>query len=74
MVLGFQEEDDARRLLEALKERFGHFGLAIHESKTRKGKFMVKRNTQAKRMTRKLKAIRQEMKARLHVPVKEQHQ
>ncbi len=31
MVLGFQDEDDARRLLEALKERFGHFGLAIHE-------------------------------------------
>ena len=110
MVLGFQYEDDARRLLEALKERFGHFGLAIHEGKTRlieferfaaqqreaaglrrpetfdflgfthycgktrKGRFMVKRKTQAKRMTRKLTAIRQEMKARLHAPVKAQHQ
>ena len=28
----------------------------------------------AKRLTRKLKAIRQEMKARLHAPVKVQHQ
>ncbi len=35
---------------------------------------MVKRKTQAKRMTRKLTAIRQEMKARLHAPVKAQHQ
>ncbi len=35
---------------------------------------MVKRKIQAKRMTRKLKAIRQEMKARLHAPVKVQHQ
>ena len=110
MVLGFQYEDDARGLLAALEERFGHFGLALHEGKTRliefgrfaarqreaaglrrpetfdflgfthycgktrKGRFMVKRKTQAKRMTRKLTAIRQEMKARLHRPVKVQHQ
>jgi group II intron reverse transcriptase/maturase len=110
MVLGFQYEDDARGLLAALEERLGHFGLALHEGKTRliefgrfaarqreaaglrrpetfdflgfthycgktrKGRFMVKRKTQAKRMTRKLTAIRQEMKARLHRPVKVQHQ
>ena len=110
MVLGVQYEDDARRLLEALEERLGRFGLAIHEGKTRliefgrfaarrceavglrrpetfdflgfthycgktrKGRFVVKRKTQAKRLTRKLKAIRQEMKARLHAPVKVQHQ
>ena len=35
---------------------------------------MVKRKIQAKRMTRKLKAIRQEMKAWPHAPVKAQHQ
>ena len=34
---------------------------------------MVKRKTQAKRMVRKLKAIRDEMQRRLHAPVREQH-
>ena len=37
--------------------------------KTRKNKFMVKRKTQAKRLARKLKAIREEMKHRMHAPL-----
>ena len=42
-------------------------------AKTRKNKFMVKRKTQAKRLARKLKAIREEMKHRMHAPLREQH-
>ena len=34
---------------------------------------MVKRKTQAKRMVRKLKAIRQDLLHRMHAPVREQH-
>jgi hypothetical protein len=38
-------------------------------SKTRNGKFAVKRKTQAKRLVRKLKAIREDMLDRMHTPV-----
>ena len=34
-VLGFQHQDDAMRLLAALRERFAQFGLALHPDKTR---------------------------------------
>ena len=34
---------------------------------------MVKRKTQAKRLVRKLKAIREDMLDRMHTPVREQH-
>ncbi|MGB8019031.1 MAG: reverse transcriptase domain-containing protein, partial [Pseudolabrys sp.] len=110
MVIGCQNEDDARDLLAALTERLTQFGLAIHEGKTRLiafgrrvarqrelsgmrrpetfdflgfthycdktrgGRFTVKKKTQSKRMIRKLKALRSEMKERLHLPVYEQHQ
>ena len=55
-------------------ETFDFLGFTHYCGKTRKGAFMVKRKTQAKRMTRKLKALRHEMKARQHAPVKAQHQ
>jgi RNA-directed DNA polymerase len=110
MVIGCQNEDDARDLLAALTERLTQFGLAIHEGKTRLiafgrrvarqrelsgmrrpetfdflgfthycdktrgGRFTVKKKIQSKRMIRKLKALRSEMKERLHLPVYEQHQ
>ena len=35
---------------------------------------MVKRKTQAKRMVRKLKILREEMARRMHTPIREQHQ
>ena len=38
------------------------------------GRFMVKRKTQAKRMVRKLKILREEMARRMHTPIREQHQ
>jgi group II intron reverse transcriptase/maturase len=109
MVIGFQNEDDARRLLEALKDRFAGFGLAIHEGKTRliafgcavarrreaaglrrpetfdflgfthycgktrKGRFVVKRKTQARRLSGKLKALGQQMARCRHMPLAVQH-
>ena len=42
-------------------------------SETRGGRFTVKRKTQAKRMVRKLKALREEMAHRMHTPIREQH-
>lgn len=34
-VIGFQYEEDAERFLEAMRERYGKFGLALHPQKTR---------------------------------------
>ena len=34
-IVGFQYEEDARRFLTELRERFGKFGLALHPDKTR---------------------------------------
>ena len=34
-VIGFQYEDEAKRFLEAMKERFAKFGLELHPQKTR---------------------------------------
>ena len=54
-------------------ETFNFLGFTHDRSKTRNGKFVVKRKTQAKRLVRKLKAIREEMLDRMHTPVREQH-
>jgi RNA-directed DNA polymerase len=35
IVVGFQREDDARRFLEAMRERLGKFALSLHPDKTR---------------------------------------
>ena len=34
-VIGFEHEDDARRVLAVLSKRFGRYGLALHPDKTR---------------------------------------
>lgn len=34
-VMGFEREDDARRVTEVLPKRFGRFGLELHSEKTR---------------------------------------
>jgi RNA-directed DNA polymerase len=52
---------------------FNFLGFTHYCSKTRNGKFVVKRKTQAKRLVRKLKAIREDMLDRMHTPVREQH-
>ncbi|MHB1192375.1 MAG: reverse transcriptase domain-containing protein [Longimicrobiales bacterium] len=35
LVIGFQQVRDARRILQDLPERMAHFGLRLHEAKTR---------------------------------------
>jgi group II intron reverse transcriptase/maturase len=55
-------------------ETFDFLGFTHYCDKTRSGRFTVKKKTQAKRMVRKLKTLRAELKERLHLPVREQHQ
>jgi RNA-directed DNA polymerase len=55
-------------------ETFDFLGFTHYCDKTRSGRFTVKKKTQAKRMVRKLKTLRSEMRERLHLPVAEQHQ
>jgi group II intron reverse transcriptase/maturase len=38
-VMGFEREDDARRVLEVLPKRFAKYGLALHPTKTRLVRF-----------------------------------
>jgi group II intron reverse transcriptase/maturase len=54
-------------------ETFDFLGFTHYCGKTRTNKFVVKRKTQAKRLVRKLKTIRDEMQRRMHAPVREQH-
>jgi RNA-directed DNA polymerase len=56
------------------KCRIRHFLGFIHYCGwTRDGRFIVKRKTQSKRLTRKLKALRQEAWRHMHSPLAEQH-
>jgi group II intron reverse transcriptase/maturase len=101
-LFGFEHEKDARRMQSELSDRFGKFGLRLHEEKTRliefgryaaerrakrgerrpetfdflgfthcssrtkDGRFIIRRKTQRKRMVRKLKELRIEAKRRRH--------
>jgi RNA-directed DNA polymerase len=50
VIVGTQHESDARRLLDALRERLAKFGLALNEGKTRLiefGRFAAQRRAQA---------------------------
>jgi RNA-directed DNA polymerase len=105
IVVGFEREDDARRFLEAMRERLGKFALSLHPDKTRliefgrhaadrrvqrglgkpetfqflgfthicgksrQGRFLLKRKSRRDRMRAKLKAIKQELKRRMHQPI-----
>ena len=54
-------------------ETFNFLGFTHYCGKTRNGRFMVKRKTQATRLVRKLRALREDMLRRMHAPVREQH-
>jgi RNA-directed DNA polymerase len=105
IVVGFEREMDARRFLEAMRERFEKFSLSLHPEKTRliefgrfaavnrkrrglgkpetfqflgftficgksrRGKFLVWRKTRQDRMRAKLKAVKQELRQRMHQPI-----
>jgi RNA-directed DNA polymerase len=105
MIFGFEHEADARRFLEAMRERLREFALTLHPDKTRviefgrhaaanrkrrglgkpetfnflgftficgksrRGKFLLRRKTRRDRMRAKLKAIKQELRQRMHQPI-----
>ncbi len=105
IIVGFEREDDARRFLDAMRERLGKFALSLHPDKTRliefgrhaadrraqrglgkpetfqflgfthicgksrQGRFLLQRKSRRDRMRAKLKAIKQELKRRMHQPI-----
>jgi group II intron reverse transcriptase/maturase len=107
-LLGFEREQDAKKMLSDLRDRLAQFGLRLNEKKTRliefgrfaaerrakrgerrpetfdflgfthycgqtkDGRFIIKRKTQRKRMTRKLKELRIEARRRMHWLIGEQ--
>ena len=104
-IVGFQHESDARRFLEAMRERLGKFALSLHPektrliefgrfaaesrkrrglgkpetfdflgftficSRTRRGKFQIKRKSRRDRRRAKLQAIKMELRRRMHQPI-----
>ena len=108
IIVGFEHETDARRFLDAMRERLEKFALSLHPDKTRliefgryaadrrdrrglgkpesfsflgftficgksrQGTFQLKRKTRRDRMRAKLRAIKQEMRRRMHQPIPSQ--
>jgi RNA-directed DNA polymerase len=54
-------------------ETFAFLGFTHYRGWTRDGRFIVKHKTQSQRLTRKLKALRQEAWRLMHTPLAEQH-
>ena len=55
-------------------ETFDFLGFRHYCGKTRDGRFVLKRKTRADRLGRKLKALRQQLRRRMHDTVRRQHQ
>jgi len=69
----FAAQNRARRG-ERRPETFDFLGFRHYCGKTRDGRFVLKRKTRADRMRRKLKALRQQLRRRMHDTVSSQHQ
>ncbi len=54
-------------------ETFAFLGFTHYCGWTRDGRFIVKHKTQSNRLSRKLTALRQEARRRMHTPLAEQH-
>ena len=52
---------------------FAFLGFTHYCGRTRDGRFVVKRQTQSKRLSKKLQELRQEARERRHTPVTDQH-
>jgi RNA-directed DNA polymerase len=52
---------------------FAFLGFTHYCGWTRDGRFVLKRKTQGKRLTNKLKSLREQARFRMHTPVSEQH-
>lgn len=110
-VMGFTQEEDARRVMEVLPKRFGKYGLTTHPDKTRlvpfqrppqrpsvsgsdaglgpgtfdllgfthywdrsrRGNWVVKRQTASSRFTRAVRSIAHWCRLNRHRPIPEQH-
>jgi group II intron reverse transcriptase/maturase len=66
--------DNRRRRGQGKPQTFDFLGFTHCCGKTRKGKFMVLRLTSAKRLRSKLKALKHELRRRMHLPVAAQGQ
>jgi group II intron reverse transcriptase/maturase len=64
-------ESDRKRRGKGKPQSFDFLGFTHYCSKTRKGKYAVKRRTMSKRMRRKLKEVKAELRLRMHDPVPE---
>jgi hypothetical protein len=69
----FAAEDRKRRRL-GKPETFNFLGSTFICSKTRRGKFQIKRKSRRDRMRTKLQAIKQELRRRMHQPIPQQGQ
>src|SRR5437660_12626992 len=54
-------------------ETFTFLGFTHYCARSRDGRFVVKRRTDRKRLTRKLHTVRTEQRRRMHTPLPEQH-
>ena len=86
-VFGLQLHEEKTRLIEFGRfaavsrrargeqrpETFAFLGFTHYCGRTRDGRFIVKHKTQSSRLTRKLKAIRQDARRRMHEPLTKQH-
>jgi group II intron reverse transcriptase/maturase len=63
--------EDRRRRGKGKPETFNFLGFTHSCEKTRKGKFIVLRQTQKKRMRRKLREVKTKLRQRLHDPIPE---
>jgi RNA-directed DNA polymerase len=68
-IIGFQHQRDAQRFLAGLRETFDFLGFKHICSKTKNGRFMLKRITVGARMQAKLREIRIELRRRRHHPI-----
>jgi RNA-directed DNA polymerase len=64
---------DHKRRGERRLQTFAFLGFTHYGGWSRDGRFVVKRKTQSKRLTVKLKSLREEARRRMHMPVREQH-
>jgi RNA-directed DNA polymerase len=108
IIVGFENEADARRFQDAMRARLEEFALSLHPAKTRliefgrfaavsrsrrgsgkpetftflgftficsksrQGRFLLKRKSRRDRMRAKLREVKDELRRRLHQPIPEQ--
>jgi group II intron reverse transcriptase/maturase len=71
IVVGFENRTDAERFLSEWRERMQKFGLELHPDKTRLIEFGRHASENRKRLSAKLKELKEELRRRWHEPVAE---